>query len=52
MIKYLSIILLLIGATFALADNSDTFTYKLPKYSYHKFSNGFELIMVENHTTI
>ena len=50
MIKYLSIALLLIGATFARADKPDTFTFKLPKYSYHKSSNGFELIMVENHT--
>jgi zinc protease len=50
MIKNMSIALLFILATFALADKSDAFTFKLPKYSYHKFSNGFELIMVENHT--
>ncbi len=27
------------------------FTYTLPKYSYHKFQNGFEVILVENHTS-
>ncbi len=26
------------------------FQYHLPPYSYHKFPNGFELILVENHT--
>ncbi len=29
---------------------SDNFQYHLPPYSYHKFTNGFELILVENHT--
>ena len=27
-----------------------TFQFHLPPYTYHKFSNGFELILVENHT--
>lgn len=28
----------------------DKLNFTLPNYSYHKFDNGFELILVENHT--
>ncbi len=50
MIKNLIITILLITTTLSLGSENNNFTFKLPKYSYHKFSNGFELIMVENHT--
>lgn len=29
--------------------SQDDFHYSLPNYSYYKFDNGFELILVENH---
>ena len=48
MIKNLIINILLITTTLSLGSETNNFTFKLPKYSYHKFSNGFELIMVEN----
>ncbi|MFZ0392005.1 MAG: pitrilysin family protein [Calditrichia bacterium] len=45
--KLLAILLLL--STIAWGQTADSL-YQLPVYSYHKFENGFEVILVENHT--
>lgn len=43
------ILIALIATVFSLSAE-EAFEFHLPNYSYHKFDNGFELILVENHT--
>ncbi len=45
---YMTIILCMV--LLALPALADDFQYYLPPYSYHQFDNGFQLILVENHT--
>ena len=40
---------LLLTGLFFIA-TGETFQYTLPNYEYHRFANGFEIILVENHT--
>lgn len=48
--KILVIFTLLIISNITYANQKIDFKYKLPIYSYHQFANGFELLLVENHT--
>ena len=44
------ILSLLVLFTAAFAGSNQDFKFSFPNYSYHKFDNGFELILVENRT--
>ena len=46
----LTVILLVFCSWFAGWSAEDSFQYNLPNYSYYQLANGFELILVENHT--
>jgi predicted Zn-dependent peptidase len=42
--------LTLLCTGFLYPATSESFQYVFPNYKYHRFANGFEIIMVENHT--
>ncbi len=43
-------LLLLILFIISTVTSRHNFEFFLPKYQYHQFDNGFEVILVENHT--
>ncbi len=47
--RYILLFLFTAGIAISLCAQS-TFRYTLPDYSYYKLDNGFELILLENHT--
>ena len=46
----IKVVILLLTGIIGLAAATPGFQYTLPNYSYHQFDNGFELILVENHS--
>jgi zinc protease len=48
-LSYIILLYLLSSGFFFLAAG-EVFEYTLPNYEYQQFANGFEIIMVENHT--
>jgi predicted Zn-dependent peptidase len=44
------VLIIICTGIISLAIATPGFQYTLPNYSYHQFDNGFELILVENHS--